>query len=89
MIKRSESLFGHDIVEIISGNFSSVIGSSLQHLLQLGCIHSLTQFFSDSFDIVNIDKSSFIIIEQIKDFINTVLKLIECLLLILCHLIWQ
>ena len=42
MIKRSESLFGHDIVEIISGNFSSVIGSSLQHLLQLGCIHSLT-----------------------------------------------
>jgi hypothetical protein len=33
MNERSEGLFSHDVVEIISGDFSSVSGGSLQHLL--------------------------------------------------------
>jgi len=33
MNERSEGLFGHDVVEIFSGDLSSVCGGSLQHLL--------------------------------------------------------
>ncbi len=30
---KSKSLFGHDVIEIFSGDFSSVGSGSLQHLL--------------------------------------------------------
>lgn len=71
----SESFFGHNVVEIFSWNFSSIRGSPLKHFFQLAVIHGLAQFLGDSLDIVDIDEASSVVIKEIKDFINSVLRI--------------
>ena len=73
MLLRSKSLFAHDFIEIISGNFSSVGSSSLKHFLQFIDTHGLAQLLGNSLDIVYIDESCLIIIEQVKNLVNTIL----------------
>lgn len=71
--KSSESLFGHDAVEIISWKFPSISWCSMQHLLQLGWIHGLSKLLCDSFNIAQIDIPSSIVVEKVKYFIDTIL----------------
>ncbi len=76
--RRSESLFSHDVVEIFSRNLSSITGSSLQHFIELSGIHCLSQLLRDSFYVADINESSSIVIEKVKNLVDTVLKLIKC-----------
>jgi hypothetical protein len=86
---KSKGLFGHDIIEIFSGNFSSVGGGSLEHFLQLSDTHSLAQLLGNSLDIVYIDESSLIIIKKVENLVDTILYRTNKLLLIIYRLIWQ
>ncbi len=71
---KSEGFLGHDVIKVLSGDFSSISGGSLQHLLQLGGVHGLTQLFSDSFNIVDIDEACSIVVEQVENLIDAVLN---------------
>jgi hypothetical protein len=86
---KSESLFSHDVVKIFSGDFSAVSGCSLEHFFELSTVHCLSEFLCDSFDVINIDEACFVVIEQVKNFIDTVLCLGIKILLIPCRPIWQ
>lgn len=70
---KSESLFCHDVVEVFSGDFPAVCSSSLEHLFKLSTAHCLSEFLCDSLDVINIDEACLVVVEQVEDFINTIL----------------
>ena len=70
---KSEGLFSHDVVKIFPWNFSSVSGSSLEHLFKFAHIHGLTKLLGHSLDVVDIDEPGSIVVEQVEYFIDTVL----------------
>lgn len=85
MNRKSEGFFGHDVVEIFSADLSSVGGGSLEHFFEFSNVHGLSQLLCDSLDVIDVDESSLIIVEQVEYFIDTVLKLYKDVLLILCR----
>jgi hypothetical protein len=70
----SEGLLGHDVVEVFSRNFSAIGSSSLEHFLQLLDVHGLPQLLGDSADVVGVDHTSVVVVEEVEDFINAVLS---------------
>lgn len=70
-IEVSDGSFGHDIIEVFSRYLPSIGGSSLKHLLQFAGIHSFSKLFGNSSNIIEADVPSTIIIEKIKDSVNT------------------
>ena len=74
MSRKSEGLFGHDVVEIFSADLSSVCCGSLEHFFEFSNVHGFTQFLGDSLDVINVDESGLVVVEQVEDFIDTVLK---------------
>ncbi len=67
----SEGFLGHDVVEILTGNLSTVRCSSLKHFLKLLDVHCFSEFLSDAADIVGVDCSGVIVIEEIKDLVDS------------------
>ena len=72
---KSEGLFGHDVVEVLSTDFSAIGGSSLEHFFEFRHVHGLAEFLGHSLDVINVDEPSSVVIEQVEDFIDTVLNL--------------
>jgi hypothetical protein len=70
-IFKSECFFSHNIVEVLFRDLSAISRSSLKHLLKFIKTHGLSKLFSYSFNIININETSSIIIKKIKNFINT------------------
>lgn len=73
----SEWFFRHNVVEIFSVDLASIAGSSLKHFFQLLNTHRLAQLFCNSFDIVHIDWSCFVIVKQIEYLVDSVLNQIK------------
>ncbi len=71
---KSECLFSHNVIKVFFRDLSTISRSSLKHLLKFVNTHSLSKLFSYSFNIINTDESSSIVIEKIENFINTSLN---------------
>ena len=70
----SEGLLGHDVVEVLTGNFATVRGSTLKHLFQFLHIHRLSELLSHTTDVGRLDEACVIIIEKVKDLVDAVLN---------------
>lgn len=53
----SEGLLGHDVVKVLTTDFPTICGSSLQHFFQFLDVHGLSQFFGNSANVGGIDMS--------------------------------
>jgi len=71
---QSEGFLGHNVIEIFTGDLSSICRGSLKHFLQLLNIHCLTKFFGHSPDVSRVDMSTMIIVEEFEYFINAILS---------------
>ena len=69
----SEGLLGHDVVEILSGDFPAVGGSSLQHFLQFLDVHGFSEFLGDAANVVGVDAASVVVVEEVEDLVDSVL----------------
>ena len=85
----SECFFCHDAIEILSWDFPSIGGCTLEHFFEFTTIHGLSKFLGYSSDIGDVDKASSIVVKQIKDFINSVLKIKLKLLWFICRQVWM
>jgi hypothetical protein len=72
-INHSEGFFGHDVVKVLSRNFTPVGSGSLQHFLQLLDVHRFSKFLRDSTDIGRLDKSRVVIVEEVEDLVDSIL----------------
>jgi hypothetical protein len=70
----SEGFFGHDVIEILSTDFSTVGSSSLKHFFKFWDIHSFTELLGDSLDVINVDETSSVVVEKVEDLIDAVLS---------------
>lgn len=70
----SEGFFSHYVVKIFSWDFSSIRGSSLEHLFQLLHIHGLAQFLWNSSNVIWVDHSWMVIIKKVENFIYSSLN---------------
>lgn len=70
----SEGLLGHYVIEVLPANLTPVRSRSLQHLLQLLDIHRLAQLFRHPLDIVGVDHSGVVVVEEVEDLIDAVLN---------------
>lgn len=70
----SNGFFSHNVVEILSTDLSTIACCSLKHFLQFSGVHGFAELLSNSFDIVKVDASSFVIVEQGENLVNTSLE---------------
>lgn len=80
---QSESLLGHYVVEVLARDFLVVGASPFKHLDELLLVHGLAELLSNSLDVVNVDESASIVVEQIEDLVDAGLNQIAkylCLL---------
>lgn len=70
----SEWFFSHDVVEVFLGDFTAVGGSPLEHFLELLQAHVFSQLLSHSLDIVHVNSSTSVIIEQVEYFVDALLS---------------
>ena len=47
----------------------------MEHFFEFAVIHGLAELLRDALDIADIDKPSAVVVKQIEDFINSVLRL--------------
>jgi 5'-deoxynucleotidase YfbR-like HD superfamily hydrolase len=71
---QSEGLLCHDVVEVLTGDLPPVRGSPLQHLFQFLDVHSLAQLLSHSPDVSRLDKACVVVVEQVENFVDAVLR---------------
>lgn len=71
---QSEGLLGHDVVEVLARNLTTIRSCTLKHFLKLLHIHSLAKLLSNSTNVVGVDYSCMIIVEQVENFINAILN---------------
>ena len=69
----SECFFGHDAVEIFTGDLSSVTCCSLKHFFEFLDVHGLAEFFGNSTNIVRVDDSGVVVVEEVKDLVDAIL----------------
>lgn len=74
IMAQSEGLFGHDVVEVLTGNLATVGGCPLQHLLQLLHVHGLAQLLSHAADVGRFDEASVVVVEKIENFVDAILR---------------
>ena len=67
---KSDRFLSHNVIEIFPRNLSAIWSCSLQHLLQLTCIHSLTKFLSNTSYIIRVYGPSTIVIKKIENTID-------------------
>jgi hypothetical protein len=77
----SEGLLGHDVVEVLAGDLPSVRGSPLQHLLQLLNVHSFSELLGDPADVVGVHGAGVVVVEEIKDLVDSILAISRSTLL--------
>ena len=67
----SEGLLGHNVVEVLSGNVLAVGGGSLEHVLELLDAHGLSELLRDSLQVVEVDQTASVVIEEIENLIDS------------------
>jgi hypothetical protein len=70
----SEGLLGHDVVEVLAGDLAAVGSSTLQHFLEFLDVHGLTELLGDAADVGGLDEASVVVVEEVEDLIDAVLR---------------
>ena len=71
---RSKGFFCHDVIEILSWNLSAIGCGTLKHFFELLDVHGFAQLLSYSTDVIGVDGTSVVIVEEIENFVDAVLN---------------
>ena len=71
---RSKGFFCHDVIEILSWNLSAIRCGTLKHFFELLDVHGFAQLLSYSTDVIGVDGTSVVIVEEIENFVDAVLN---------------
>ena len=66
-----EGLFGHNVVEVLPVNFLSVTGGPLEHFLELIRSHGLSEFSSDSSDVLEVDPLRMVVVKEVENSVDS------------------
>ena len=71
-----EGLLRHDEVEVIEANLLAVAGGTLEHFLEFIRTHGLAELLGHAAEVVNVDGSRAVVVEQIEDACDSVFRLL-------------
>ena len=71
-----EGLLRHDEVEVIEANLLAVAGGTLEHFLEFIRTHGLAELLGHAAEVVNVDGSRAVVVEQIEDASDSVFRLL-------------